>query len=357
MAGNVHEPRKLREVPAEWLLERIQTGKPVKYENVIIRDKINILNCPNLHKKNGKFIVESTIEITNSRIESEFYFNNTIFKKSINFQETQFCDYASFSASVFEKATIFAATQFCDRSTFYESEFHEKADFFYSIFEKGVLFFKTKFHKNADFGLAKFLEDAVFEKANFHDEISLFLTKYEKLNIKWSYLTKPKYDKLIVRNWFKVSKLDTETDEIILSLINNFKNIGYFEDADECYYYYRNFRRRNMNIIYKIADYVLMLLYGYGVKPIRPLIISTIIFLSFSLIFFNVPAVVGTAKAIPFLDALNMSASVFLSGTTIIADPKYHTTGMLYWIFNLEKLLGSLFIFLFLVSIGKTIIR
>ena len=93
-----------------------------------------------------------------------------------------------------------------------------------------------------------------------------------------------------MENWRRISSLAYDKDHgetAYLLLIDNFKKLGFFEDADNCYYHYRNERRRDLPRPYKPVDWILMALYGYGVRPIRPLIWAMIFFLAFGLFLFN----------------------------------------------------------------------
>ena len=112
-----------------------------------------------------------------------------------------------------------------------------------------------------------------------------------------------------------------------------------------------------MDPFYRGMDYFLMLSYGYGVKPLRPLVMSLFILISFGLIYSYFGKDIGFKGTISMIDALNTSLTLFLSGTKLITDPNYKAMGLLYWIFNIEKLLGSLFFGLFIISAGRKIIR
>jgi hypothetical protein len=166
------------------------------------------------------------------------------------------------------------------------------------------------------------------------------------------------FDKIYF-DWNKIEKAERYFDgEIYLSLIESYKSRCFFEDADDCYYIYRMERRCEMPTPYKPFDWILCVSYGYGVRPIRPLIWVVIVFIVFTLFYATTPGAIGITKAFSPIDAFNTSLTILLSGSQSIATPDYPASGMLpYWIFTLEKLLGSLFLALFLISIGRTIIR
>ncbi len=137
-----------------------------------------------------------------------------------------------------------------------------------------------------------------------------------------------------------------------LLLVDNFKKLGFFEDADECYYFYRkNYLIKNP--ITRFFDLFARFSFGYGVRPARPLIWSAIIILLSGLFF-------QEYLSMSLAEAFFLSATAFTSGV----NPALNSTlaiiphdGYPLWIFTSERLLGPLFFALFLASIGKTIIR
>jgi hypothetical protein len=110
-------------------------------------------------------------------------------------------------------------------------------------------------------------------------------------------------------------------------------------------------------MLYKQADWILMMSYGYGVKPIRPLVCATIFLLAFGFLYAIYGESMGITNPVSPIDALNMSYSTLLSGTKLVDNPNHAVTGLLYFIFCVEKLIGSFFFALFLISIGRTIVR
>lgn len=86
----------------------------------------------------------------------------------------------------------------------------------------------------------------------------------------------------ILRNWRRNSILHYDEvygDTTYLSLIKNFKELGFLEDADNCYYFHRTRRRQNLTFLYNLIDKMMEAFCGYGVKPVYPLICSMVILL------------------------------------------------------------------------------
>jgi hypothetical protein len=176
-----------------------------------------------------------------------------------------------------------------------------------------------------------------------------------------------------------------------LSLINNYDNLGWHNDANKCYYNYRNAVRRNwlksraQPILIKISnianwfiDTTEMLLYGYGVRPLFTIIWSSIIVLAFGIFFSKnnsllklisekciieskdkpdeaIINIIKRKSQIRYFDPFLFSLLIFSSGFTIFIQPsvEYELQHHTRWII-VERLLGTFFVALFLTSISKT---
>lgn len=113
-------------------------------------------------------------------------------------------------------------------------------------------------------------------------------------------------------------------DAAYMSLMKNFKALGYFEDYDSCYFQYRKEHRA---------------------KPW--------------------PAVNDGEEWFDgdIIDVLGFSITVFLSGTKLFIDPpelpriEGRSRFWIKWAFIVERLLGGLFSILLFIAIGGTIVR
>lgn len=413
------------EIDASKILEDIENSRPVEYNQYIITGSLDIRNL-NLTKDQERFVINSLIKITQCKINEEAFLCNATFKGHVEFRNTYFVKNATFlgsqfneggdfleskfkgdvcfKGSEFKKDAYFTNSEFDENANFSGSEFAEfvvadfgKAkfkgdayfediqfrgdayfkntqflktayfkrsqfggnlvDFSGSKFDESAWFTETQFRilSNATFDNIRFKDDALFDNANFDGKISFKRTKYERLYIKWRDIHEFIYD-----------------DTSYLLLIENFKKIGFFEDADNCYYYYRC--ERNKKILkgfHKLIDNGIKTFYGYGVKPYCPLkwslvfiavfwffyLVSPSLTPYFHSIFINIPCLQNLTESSYFLVMpLNTSLTVFLSGAKL-AETSQQTLTVSYWTLTFEKLLGSLFLFLFLVSFGKTIVR
>ena len=167
-------------------------------------------------------------------------------------------------------------------------------------------------------------------------------------------LNDAEFDRLIVR-WHSIKdhlmkdKFDPAINEdaVYLSLIKGFKELGWFDDADKCYYYYRTVRRKEIleGLMPKLLDYIAWIAYGYGVRPGNPLILSLVLFLISIIIFVS-----GFGLQEPLESIINATyLSVFVFTSSPRTDP---LTGF-YGIWGMiERIAGWLLMACFLCCIS-----
>ena len=207
-----------------------------------------------------------------------------------------------------------------------------------SRFKREVRFNRSQFNKNLAFVRSQFDNPVNFGESLFNGKLFFLKINFENIYFDWRSIEQ------ICR------KFD---DKIYLSLIETYKARGFFEWADECYYQFRKESRNRLTTRWrKLADFILMASYGYGVKPKRTIFGFIAVLLAFSFIY-----AILFSNDFTISGALNKSLLTLLSGTKIIEVNEYHATGLLFWMSTLERILGSIFFFLFLVSVGRTIVR
>ena len=250
-------------------------------------------------------------------------------------QYSIFNDYAGFIGSDFKEYNTY----------FWYSRFNGDVDFIGSIFDKNTDFNNVEFKGNAIFDECIFNGDARFEGAIFNKHLPLTKTQFNKFYIRW----------------FNIKEGIVYDDTAYMSLLQNFKNLGYFEDYDNCYYQYR-VEHRNRPwpgislfevCMRKFGDVFLRYFYGYGKKPLYPLGWSF-----FSIIFF---ALIWKATGLnaPF----RFSFRAFLSGTKLFIDPPKiskqtkSSKPMFDNILVVERALGAIFSVLFFLAVSGTVIR
>jgi hypothetical protein len=258
-------------------------------------------------------------------------------------------------------------------ASFASSDFRGVADFRFSKFNKSTNFFRCKFKDNAYFRLSWFNETLDFAESelrnvNFEgasiNKLNLYGCEYDKMYIRWHNITNFIYD-----------------DVAYLSLLKNFRELGYIEDYDSCYFQYRKEHRGQPwplvggvdKPIRRIFDFFLEWSYGYGTRPLNALYFSLAFIIIFG-IFWRAIGVGGPndsteeeskvwEKPTDILDIFGFSATVFLSGTRLFIDPpdipriKGLPRSIIKKAFILERILGALFSILFFLAISGTVVR
>jgi hypothetical protein len=188
--------------------------------------------------------------------------------------------------------------------------------------------------------------------------------------------------------------------------VNNYEGLGWFKDADDCYYDYRIQRLLYQVLIGKMQstqssqpwwspplDFIAWITYGFGVKPSYPLIWSATFISLFGLYFWTKKSILKFAskeifeerskreaspqssseavsnemeeiilftEQIPhFYDYIYFSLETFTSGATTFIHPfNYFKPKEKYVRFVIiERLLGSVLIALFLTAFLHVVIR
>lgn len=312
-----------RTIFAKDIQDKVLGGELVDYNNVEIIGDIN-LKMARIHLNASNNIV-APISITDSVIYGDVIFDDAIMRESIDFRRTTFSGHsgfnrteflkdADFSNSQFNKTALFWRTKFYGTANFDGALFNESSNFWGSNFQGNpVRFVRTRFNDYAifdsvqfnveheNFEESKFLGPASFQNAKFgglsdfrgiqfkdsvdfrsaqfsqpsdlggavfEKEVNLIGAKFVSLNVVWDSLK----NKLIC---------DGPT---YLLLIKNFKELEQFEDADNCYYQYRDLERQNEPLGWgKLFDYMSWLSCGYGVRWQHPILSGIAIALLFGL--------------------------------------------------------------------------
>jgi uncharacterized protein YjbI with pentapeptide repeats len=373
--------------------------------------------------------------------QSHFYgdsdFQRASFNGSTNFMDTYFYGACKFDLSKFNGSANFQRVFFLSPASFYRVEFRNKAGFFnttyynsanfgFAKFFGGADFHKSIFKDEAAFGRSEFQGDANFEETIFKDadflrskfmgNANFYDSKFneaffEESKIKNLNLNKAKYDKMYIRIQ-DVDKLAFD-EATYKSLIDNFKKIGFFEDANNCYYRFMveygdeklglnqipklknkiNIMQINANEVSTdsldnlfLSIYYLFswILYGFGTKPLYTLIWSLILMIFvFGPFWWHVQRKSSEKKGDEYnwdnydhktalksdisykfheiIKAVMLSSSIFLSGTKFFIDPPdipealEKVTPWVSRVFKLERFFGGILSILFLISIGSVI--
>jgi len=160
-----------------------------------------------------------------------------------------------------------------------------------------------------------------------------------------------------------------------LSLTKNFRNLEWFEDADDCYYHYRRRSQSDKTLVFrektmikinwsKLLDAVAWISCGYGVRPRYTVFLSCFLIILFALLFWMGDGIVveplngagpsiAHPEALNFLENIDFSAMVFTAKTQV----KWYPVDIFRYLATLESVLSWLLLAPFLVTLGRTMIR
>ena len=167
------------------------------------------------------------------------------------------------SKSTFGDYTCFTDSTFGDSAAFFFATFGDSADFRYSTFGDSACFEEMTFTDTVDFSGTQF------------KEVTLDGTDFEEMRVSWNSLG-------------NTLVFDGPT---YVKLIQNFRNLEQFEDADTAYFQYRKHCQAEKSWIpfskggSKWNDIMMWFICGYGVKPFRAFYLGGLIILLFSFIY------------------------------------------------------------------------
>jgi hypothetical protein len=322
------------------------------------------------------------------------YFDEAAFSGDAHFTVSAFSDDVYFEKAAFSGNAGFVGVAFKGGAYFWKAAFSGDADFFKAAFSGIAYFQSATFTGNSSFEKAEFSGNVEFGDARFENYTSFYRTLFnrpayfENSNIKILNLTKADFSRLHLR-WKGIVSLHFD-EAVYLALIKNYYNLGWYGDANRCYYDYRNavredwlapssgFAARLSNLLDWFVDFMEWLLYGYGVRPSFPIAWSSLIILAFSIFFWRkrclqkiivaeriedskdasdeVQIKTTARKAeIGALDPILFSLFTFTSGFTAFLHPtiEYKLERCVRWAI-FERLLGPFFMALVITAISKT---
>lgn len=309
-----------------------------------------------------------------AKFEGDAIFDGTQFNGDANFSEATFNGNAFFSEigvggeTSFVKSKFFLNAYFlkanCGNVYFKEAKFYEDADFtearFYgnvyfnhSQFNGNTYFMESNFESNVSFLGANLLGHTLFLKSNLIGDLDLDLSRIYSMSLldanfemgSTISLKQSDFFKLEVR-WPLISDKIVYDGPAYLALVKNYNNLGWFKDADKCYYRYRFIEGSNLKGISKFVDLFARGIYGYGVHPLNPIIIGFGLFISSALIYLYENQATSPLKALEF-------SAIILTTTTQVGD----FAGLCRFWSICERIFGFILMSVFLVVLGKKMIR
>lgn len=299
---------------------------------------------------------------------------------NVSFFEAKFLEHASFGYVQFNGNTLFAATSFGSdvvfkssifksNTTFGLSKFDGLSDFTGVIFKVMATFLGTKFSDNVYFTDAKFDRDLILEGARIYS-IQLDDVSYadgSKINLNDTDFTR------FEARWNAIKERLIFNGAAYQALVKNYKNLEWFDDADDCYYRYRMTTMSQEPWGWtKIIDIISWLSCGFGVR------VSYVSFWClFTIVFFGFIYWAGngmrrfelSGKEVPgeskdegitkgdrtsLIDAVYFSTAMF---TTSQAPYYNYPVGFYRHLAMIEGILGWFFLGLFVVVLSGVLIR
>lgn len=387
-------------VQASDIIAKIQKGEPVNYSFIAVQGDLNLRD-----NIDGEKIIVTPIMISDSIIFGSVIFDGLAFQGSVNFERTKFKKGASFIGTMFKGDAIFKDSEFGGKAFFIGSEFNNSAQFQYaefkeysdflgSRFEKGLDFYNSKFDKKVYFRDSVIRKDANFESAIFCNSANFRGCNFESAKfsgVRFNESTDFNYAQFnefgdfvgaqfngkLFFNSAKFSNLLIFWDSIknnlefngptYLILIKNFRDMEQFEDADNCYYQYREEKRQERPIGWaKIFDYLAMISCGYGVRWQNTLLTGIGVLVVFG-IYFSLKGGIFNSKN--FRNFQIVKESLFFSLTLLLSAPtdwyinlfgieryKDIVTSNKYSIF-LERVIGWSLLILLVNTLSRVMIR
>ncbi|HWQ19746.1 MAG TPA: pentapeptide repeat-containing protein [Methanotrichaceae archaeon] len=306
--------------------------------------------------------------------QSSIDFSSAGFEGQANFFQTRFENTAGFDAASFRGPAQFGLTRFEGLSSFGDAVFYSDADFVLSRFSEAANFFGAHFMDNAVFGLVKFGDIASFQNATFEGDLNFKSSRISTLMLSdvifgrgsriW--LNDADFSRLKGR-WSEIGDHVGYDAGAFTSLVDNYRGLGWNQDEDDCYYKYRLMSQAEKGPGWsKAIDVLAWISCGYGVRPSYTVAWALLTILAFALIFWRGDGIRRSAKplqgpaevdSVPeratFRSAFFFSTMIFLSQGPIDFLPR----GKYRYFVILEGITGWLLLALFLVTLGKVMIR
>lgn len=178
-------------VKARDILEQIDRGKVVKYENVEIVGELDFTTIKEITLDKPERRSWGRGNSTRTywcHVRVPLSFINCVFRDDVHGyvhddwkNETHnavFYENVDFTGCEFQGESTFKYVKFLKHAKFENTTFHEEAFFKYTNFSTPIRFTKAYFHDGANFKYTKFPEDTYFEGAQFRRQANFKYTKF-----------------------------------------------------------------------------------------------------------------------------------------------------------------------------------
>jgi hypothetical protein len=342
---------------------------------------------------------DGLVSFSNSQFDGNANFEGSDFKDEAKFDLVQFFRPTTFMSATFSKDLSFTNSQLGTTSIFMNCKFKDNASFAGTRFVSDVIFRSSQFSKDAVFGLASFggfsdfanvnfQGDAFFAVAKFSDIAHFLNAKFKRdLILENSRIYSMQLDNATFEKGSKINLIEADFTRLVvpwatikdrlefngaayLALVKNYKNLEWFDDADNCYYQYRQISQANEPWGWtKLIDVISWLSCGYGAR-----VSYTVFWCFFTILFFGLIFWAGNGmrrfeyigleipssseniqnKRVSLIDALYFSVAMF---TTSQAPVNNYPVGVYRHLAMIEGILGWFFLGLFVVVLSGLLIR
>jgi hypothetical protein len=347
----------------------------------------------------SKVRFDGLVSFANSQFGGNANFEGSYFGDDAKFDLVQFSRPVTFMSATFSKELSFTNSQLGATTIFMNCKFKDNASFAGTRFASDVIFRSSRFSRSAVFGLASFggfsdfanvdfQGEAFFAVAKFADIAHFLDAKFNKdLVLENARIYSMQLDNATFGNDSKINLAEADFTRLVvpwstirdrlefngaayLALVKNYKNLEWFNDADECYYQYRKISQANEPWGWtKLIDIISWLSCGYGVR------VSYTIFWSIFTIFFvglvlwagngmrrfehiglEVPGDSNNIQVqrVSLVDAMYFSVAMF---TTSQSPVNNYPVGVYRHLAMIEGILGWFFLGLFVVVLSGLLIR
>lgn len=256
------------------------------------------------------------VDFEDCSFNGEAYFSNSAFEKDATFLAARFAEFTELKGARFDQSAIFtrsrfheiadfSGAQFANDTKFYYASFANSADFSKAKFDVKTDFRKSVFDGFADFSSTSFLGVALFDEAQFNKAARFANSTFIK-NASFSdayfdrdanfgasrfasmlNLTNATFNELALP-WNVIDGRIIYDKATQLSLINNYKKLGWTRDYKNSYYNYREEKRISEPLGYaKALDTISLFYWGYGTKMYNPVAYILSSALIFAFIFYS----------------------------------------------------------------------
>lgn len=335
----------------------------------------------------------SDVDFRNSIFYGFAAFWWSIFDKSVDFRGSKFYRDAYFLNSQFKGESHFSDVLFHKFAEFRQSSFLEDAFFWNAIFEEKADFMEAKFEKNVDYEDAVFGLDASFDRSQFSSNrncVASFQNTSFRGNVSFAKaslspisnlrsshfngilnMTQAAFDRIDLK-WENIKSNLICDESVYVSLINNFRILGRYHDADDCSYEYGIYRLRTSNFEWSwLIDVIAWITCGFGVRPLHTIVWCVSLIILFGIVYnrfsalrredrkrhkplFRSNNLRRRRRKTSYLDALYFSTMVFFVS---LPPQDLRPEGQWRYVVLLEDILGWILMTLFVITLGHVMIR